>query len=106
MAIWEINPMEGTRQVPTGIFSRSVSRRLFTHLECAKPHQRRGCPALIRRLVRNISTRSKMRTGSTFAPIVRTISSHFWFAPANAMLVRTWQAVTSAVSTNGYQIER
>lgn len=33
--ICEINPMEGPRQVPAGVFSRSVSRRLFTHLECA-----------------------------------------------------------------------
>lgn len=60
----------------------------------------------MRRLVRTIGTRSPTRSGSKFAPVVRTISSHFWFAPSYAMLVRTWQAVTSAVSTNGYQIER
>lgn len=59
--------MEGPRQVPIGMFSRSVSRRLFTRLECAKLSLRQNCPAL----VRTTGTHSGVRNGRRFAPMVR-----------------------------------
>jgi hypothetical protein len=60
--------MNEPRQVPNGVFSSSVSRRLFTQVECAKPSLRQNCPALVRSQVRTIGTHSPMRTGHEFAP--------------------------------------
>ena len=58
---------------------------------------------MVRRPVRTIGTRLQVRAGSKFAPVVRTISSHFWFATTMA---RTWLVVTSAVTRIGYQSGR
>jgi len=55
-------------QVPNGVFSSSVSRRLFTQVECAKLSLRQNCPALVRSQVRTIGTHSPMHTGHEFAP--------------------------------------
>lgn len=51
MAIWEINPMNGPRQVPIGVFSRSVSRT-----SVAQPEVRDPIP--------NKASRSHSRTGA------------------------------------------
>jgi uncharacterized membrane protein len=59
--------MEGPRQVPAGIFSRNVSRTIFTHLECAKRQQQQIHQELVRSSVRTIGTRPPMRTRTKFA---------------------------------------
>ncbi len=59
-------------QVPNGVFSSSVSRRLFTQVECAKLSLRQNCPALVRSQVRTIGTHSPMRIGHEFALLVRS----------------------------------
>lgn len=43
--IWGNNPMEGSRQVPAGMFSRSVSRTPFTHLEVRELSGGANCEA-------------------------------------------------------------
>ena len=69
--------MEGPRQAPAGIFSRNVSRTIFTHLECAKHSPGQVRTALLLRLVRTPGTHCGARTGSKFAarfaPLVRTL---------------------------------
>jgi len=69
MAIWEINPMEGPRQVPAGIFSRNVSRTIFTHLERVKHSHEQVRTALLR----TPGTHCRWCAGSKFAPLVRTL---------------------------------
>lgn len=89
--------MEGPRQAPAGIFSRNVSRTIFTHLECAKHSPGQVRTALLLRLVRTPGTHCRGRTGSKSAPR---------FAPYYPRLARTWAAVTSAVTTKSYQFGR
>ena len=64
--------MEGPRQVPAGIFSRNVSRTIFTHLERAKHSPGQVRTALLRRLVRTTGTHSDVRMGK-FEPEVRNL---------------------------------
>lgn len=69
--------MNEPRQVPIGMFSRSVSRTSVAHLERVKLSLRQNCSALVRRLVRTPGTHCGARTSSKFAarfaPLVRTL---------------------------------
>lgn len=85
--------MNEPRQVPIGVFRAVVT------------HDRRALG--VRETVSETGL-SGIGTHHRYARLlsivmVRTLGSHFWFATTKA---RTWLAITSAVTTNGYQFAR
>jgi hypothetical protein len=100
--ICEINPMEGSRQVPIVVFSRSVSRTHFTH-----PGVRETVPETeFFGIGTQTGTQQKYALPRAYRQQVRsevrTSGSH--------PLTRGWREperkVTSAVTTNGYRFGR
>ncbi len=83
------NPMEGLRQVSTGMFSRSVSRTTVTHLECAETSSAVGWSGI----GTQTGTHHQYALANAYRQQVRTGSSHDKFA----LLDRNHQGANLAV---------
>jgi len=82
MRVWEINPMEGPRQVPTGMFSRSVSRTSVAHLVNARRHPRQGFTQPLTQCLLAPGTRERS-VGASCADGTQP-GTHDRYAPADA----------------------